>query len=666
MGNGSLSLAQNIAMGAFFRQFPTTTAPTTGCGNQICFQSAASYPIFALAPSQEIVLGEGHGDSRSIDLWFFPWKNHSFRGKMLQRRDGYNGNAFSGPPYETQERFSADRSFDKYGLRYEWLDAAKWLPRFSANYFYQKFSFPQNQYTWAHLNSTLGGSYVTSQNPNLTSFTGNPTIMGAGVAGASFTDNRNTVGTDGIDLQATLLPARGLLITVGGGRVKDNSRDYFLSTPFSIINGQRTLFAGVGATTIGASAPVSNYKDNNFYVQGEFDRFKYVRLSGGMRFDNWKTEGLPGNGFPLSTEFAALNAAIPGLTASPGALGSLVSAMPSLVGLAGGTGTAASDRNSKTYNFGIVGRFPFGVNPYFRWANSYREPGITERYLIRNFSPGAPGLASLVVGNPNLAPERGENYDVGVKISRRRFNFSLGYFRNEITELLAFAPAQTYCVAPLPGLPGGGAGGCPAVNGVAQLGVQINARINFASAVIKGWESTGEASLPLGSLGSINPFYSAGWLHGTNNNPTALQLAQVAAVYNRSDTPIRLEGSAADFPLASITPFRMIAGAQYLERRGRFFVEYTARHQARVKRADPGQFVGTTLINYGSFASTNSFTKHAIKGGYNWTNEKYKFSFNVGVDNLADKFYWEHLQNAPAPGRSIVFGITTEIFNFFK
>ena len=68
-------------------------------------------------------------------------------------------------------------------------------------------------------------------------------------------------------------------------------------------------------------------------------------------------------------------------------------------------------------------------------------------------------------------------------------------------------------------------------------------------------------------------------------------------------------------------------------------------------------------INYGSFLSTNSFDKHAIKGGYNWKTEKYKISFNMGVDNVTNKLFWEHFQSAPAPGRSIVFGLTTELFN---
>lgn len=83
-------------------------------------------------------------------------------------------------------------------------------------------------------------------------------------------------------------------------------------------------------------------------------------------------------------------------------------------------------------------------------------------------------------------------------------------------------------------------------------------------------------------------------------------------------------------------------------------------------RADPGQFVGTTLINYGSFASMNSFDKHSMKGGYSWRNDRYKFSVNAGVDNLTDKLYWEHFNTAPAPGRSFIFGFTVEVFNLLK
>ncbi|MBK8813556.1 MAG: TonB-dependent receptor [Acidobacteria bacterium] len=654
MGNGELTLTQNVAYGNFFRQFPTNAAGTT-------FQSAASYPIFALPKNAEILNGQGSGGGKQFDVWFFPTEKHNFRARYLNREEGNNGNAFSGPPYEVQERYSQYRTFDKFGIRYEGFELSKYIPRVSVNYFHQKISFPQNQYTYTNI-AGAAGSYL-----NATTFTGLPSIFGAGalpsgtLSGASFTDNRNTITTQGLDFQAGLLPFRGLLVTVGGGRTRDDSRDYFYTTPFAGFGTQRVF---TGTPTIGASSPISKYIDNDFYAQGEFDRIKWVRVTAGVRFDNWVTTALPGGGFPLSTEFAALNAATPGLTANPGALGSLVAALPQLTQLAAGTGSVGSNRNSRTYNFGIVGRLPWGINPYFRWADSYREPGITERYLIRNFSPGS-FFASLVVGNPNLAPEKGKNYDVGVKIQQKYFNFSLGYFQNKLTNFLAFAPAQNYCVAPVPGLPGSpGAVGFGCASGQAVVG--INARINFGSGVIKGWESTGEASIPLGKLGSLNPFYSLGALYGRNNNPTTIQIAQINAIYNRQDTLIPLSGSAADFPFAGITPFRMLGGIQYLDRSGRFFSEYTWRHQNRVKRADPGQFVGTTLINYGSFASMNEFDKHAIKAGYSWRNTQYKFTVNGGVDNLTDKLYWEHFNTAPAPGRSFVFGFTVEVFNFLK
>jgi outer membrane receptor protein involved in Fe transport len=415
-GNGEVTLAQNVAIGQFFRQFPTNAAGTT-------FQSAASYTVFPIAKNQEILNGQGHGNGKQIDLWFFPTEKHSFRGKYLNRDDGNNGNAFSGPPYETQERYGSYRRFDKYGIRYEGLDLNKYIPRVSANYFYQKLSFPQTQYTWANLAGPTG-SYT-----NATTFTGNTSIFSL----TSFVDNRNTIGTDGLDFQAALAPFSGLIVTVGGGRTKDVSRDYFFSTPATLLNNVRTF---TGTPTVGASSPLTSYVDNNFYTQAEFDKVKFFRITAGVRYDNWVTNAQPGNGFPLSTEFVALNAATPQFVANPGVLGQVVQALPTLVALAGGTGSSGSNRKSTTYNFGIVGRFPLGINPYFRWANSYREPGITDRYLLRNFTPGLGGLASLVVGNPNLQPETGNNYDVGVKVTQQRFNFSFGYFHNKIDDLL--------------------------------------------------------------------------------------------------------------------------------------------------------------------------------------------------------------------------------------
>ncbi len=638
MGGEAVSLQQVLDIGNFYLTLP---------GN-----NATGYPVFDLPAGSEILNGEGSGGGMQFDMWFFPSENHIFRGRYLGRDEGFNGNAFSGPPYEAQERYADFRDFRKFGLRYEGLDFSSFLPRVAVNYYRQKNSRPQNQFTWT--NEAAGGSYI-----NNTTFSGLRSIF----TPRSFVHNQNTITSYGIDLQATLMPFTGMLVTVGGGKTNDFSSDLFISSAAGLVNGVRSQ---VGSETVGASSPDSTYTDNNFYVQAEFDRVRWVRVTGGLRYDNWVTEALPTTGFPLSTESTVLNAVEPLFLADPRGLAEVASAYPRLRDLAAGNGSAGSDSTSWAGNFGIVGRLPGGINPYFRVANSYREPGITERYLIRNFAPFS-FFAPLVIGNPNLQPEKGLNYDVGVKVQRSIFNFSLGYFHNKIENLTVFAPGQSYCTPPAPPfLPGGFASlfivpGCPPFQAI----VNVNARINQSEATIKGWESTAEASISLGDMGSLNPFYSLGLLHGTNETPTQSQLDVLNQIQSAA-SPIELSGSASDFPLRNITPFRLLGGAQYLDAKGRFFAEYNFRHQAQVKRADPNLFLGTTLINYGTFKALDSFTKHSIKGGYTWTNESYKIGLTAGVDNFLDTLFWEHFQTAPAPGRSFIFGATFEVFNFFK
>jgi len=55
-----------------------------------------------------------------------------------------------------------------------------------------------------------------------------------------------------------------------------------------------------------------------------------------------------------------------------------------------------------------------------------------------------------------------------------------------------------------------------------------------------------------------------------------------------------------------------------------------------------------------------------LRAGYSYRKEAYRVSFNAGVENLANSLYFEHFQTAPAPGRSIVFGMTLEFFNLLK
>lgn len=659
IGGDPITLEDVLAAGRFYTSIPTSL-PGPNIVNGSCSplrnyscNTANGYPVFSLEEGGEVLGGGGHGANGQIDLWFFPAEKLNIRGRYIFSDHKDLGDAFSGPPYETQQRFNSFREYSKFGLRAESLDLFSWLPRLSVNFYRQKLSFPQDQYDYTNLN---GGSYLNQTAPNAPVFTGRNSNFRV----STFTSNKNTITTLNVDVQATFAPLAGLLVTVGAQNLKDASRDEFVNYPFFNFDINNPNFA---AGQRGASSPDTDYRDRAAFVQAEFDRIKWFRVTGSLRVDNWKTEARPSDRFPLGVEFGVLSTAFPVLQANPGSLASQVSSLPALIGLANRSGAVATDNTVLTGSIGGVLRLPYGINPYIRYGTSYREPSITERYIIRNFNTGIPGFYALVVGNPNLEPEEGKSFDVGVKLQNSRYTASFGYFRNELKNLNVFRSPDfgNICAVPVPGTPVltfpflGCAPGRALIN--------YNARINQGESLITGFEGTGEVSLPLFDFGSINPFVSFGTIKGENKSPTPLELFIIDTVINNSNTPVELEGSRDDVPLGSITPFRIIGGAYFTDKSSRFFAEYSFRHQARVKRVNPTFFNGATLVNYGTLASLNSFTKHTIKAGYTWRTERFRLSLNAGVDNLTNKLFWEHFQNAPAPGRSFVFGFTTEFLN---
>jgi outer membrane receptor protein involved in Fe transport len=148
--------------------------------------------------------------------------------------------------------------------------------------------------------------------------------------------------------------------------------------------------------------------------------------------------------------------------------------------------------------------------------------------------------------------------------------------------------------------------------------------------------------------------------------PDQNTLTLLAQFYDRSDTPIPLSGSAKDAPLSSITPFRMIEGVRFDSPKRRWFAEYEVRYQARVKRADPLDLAAAISTQYGTLASLNSFATHAVRSGYSYRKENYRASFTLSVENLTNRFHFEHFQTAPARGRSVGVGATLELFDLLR
>ena len=652
-GNRAITLNEVVNVGRFATDLANTLVGPPGNLGPLS-NVARTYAVWNLPAGGEVANSQGHGGNGQVDLWFFPSDKHNVRYRQLNSQHYNIGQAFSAPPFDPFISGLSFRRLDKYGARYEGREFTGWLMRVAGGFYRQKFSSPQDQIATniPNASSVNGESSWTLQriaNPaapnafiDLSVLTGKPSVFQ--FANTTSNQNKNTITSTGADIQATIIPFQHALLTTGFAYLKDESQDEFSRFTFSA-TGQPTNFVA------GATTPNANYRNIGGFAFLEYDPVRWLRLTGGLRVDNWQTEAVPTKGFPLGSEVAILNASLSALKANPGAIN--INGIDGALALVSGTDKLTTDNTIVTGNAGVVVRLPFGVNPYFRWGNSYREPEITTRYIVRNF--GSPAFSVPLVSNTGLKPERGKNYDAGVKIKRHSWQASFGWFRNDLSDFIRSVTSPVYLIPAnpaqglLPLFPGG------------PHGVQYGQRINTAKARIQGLEATAEAGFPLGYFGSLTPFVSLGYLKGTDLTPQANALTVIQQFYN-SGTPIQLKGSSNDVPLQNITPFRAVWGASYLDKQGAWFAEYQMRAQARVRRVDPLDITAPNTTQYGTFASLAPFARQSLRGGYNWRRDNHRVSFQLGIENLTNRLYFEQFQLAPAPGRSFVFGITTDFW----
>lgn len=630
-GDQSISLDDVVRLGKF----------ATDMGNAVGNNVARTYAVWSLPASAQVPNGQGHGFNDQVDLWVFPGLNHNLRYRQLNSQHKSLGFSFIATPFDPRTQFNSFRRLDKYGLRYEGRELRSWLPRVAAGFYGQKYAVPDDTIT---SQIVLGSSWTLAPDPNapqnqLAQLTGNRSAFTA----VNLSQNKNSVKTYGVDLQATFAPFAGTLLTTGVGYLRDSSADEFSRAdyvaPFKTVSGR-------------ASNPDSIYRNWGWFSLLEHEPFAWLRLTGGLRVDNWRTEARVTSGFPLGVESRLLDLSLSMLIANPGPINA--SGAAGVLDLVRGVKGITTTRTVVTGNAGAVVRLPQGINPYFRWGNSYREPGITERYLLRDF--GDPTFSVLVIPNTALSPERGREYDVGVKVQRAKWNAAVGYFKNDLEDFIgsAFAPPLFVPADPAQG-----------INPISPFfpfhGVLYVQRTNTARARVQGVEATYDMSLRLGHAGVVRPFGSLGWLKGSNLTPDQNTLKLLAQFYNRSDTPVALSGSANDAPLSSITPLRTINGVRFDSLKGRWFGEYEVRYQPRVTRADPLDLSAAVSTEFGTFRSLNSFAVQSLRGGYTLRGEKHRIAFTLGVENLTNRLYFEQFQTAPAPGRSVVFGTTWDL-----
>jgi outer membrane receptor protein involved in Fe transport len=235
------------------------------------------------------------------------------------------------------------------------------------------------------------------------------------------------------------------------------------------------------------------------------------------------------------------------------------------------------------------------------------------------FTGPASVSGAFVVGNPNLEPETGVNFDTSIKFRSNRFAASATYFNNTYKNLLATVPALDRNGQPIflnqPGPP-----------------VRVYQTRNIDRARIQGFEAEFEAPIKI-SLGYLTPNGNVSFLRGDDIEK--------------------------DEPLNFISPFRTNFGIRWENFGKAYFFDYNVRIVAKQERLSDSFLL--PLNQGGNGGPEPGFVNHDISGGYHIQRERFMFRINLGISNIFDRAYSEQFTFAPARGRSFTFGTTIEL-----
>jgi len=594
--------------------------------------NANTFAIWELPENGEVQNGQGDGTNARLDLWFNLSDNHSLRGTYLLSDHSDLGFAFSGPPYSVTNQTNSFRDFTKFTLRYEGVELADWLPRVSVRVYDQLFERPQND---RRVDITPGSSFVT--NPDGTSsFTGELSSFGIG---GTFSTTLNEITSTGAEIQLNIAPWENALLTTGLQFLKDESRDTFTRDAFGP--------DGVVASTVsGKTTPDTDYENTALFGQLEWQPHERFRLSAGLRYDEWESTAMATDGYPLpgGSELGFLGIAanqLPDLLED--SFNFNLDGIPEFLDSIQGGQDFSTSNDVTTGNIGFTFFLPNGISPYVRWGESYREPEVTTRYLLRNFGSAFFGVQSIP--NPFLEPEEGTSIDIGVKIDQGNWRGSLAWFETEVENYIDGIVTPVLFFTPDP------------ANGVFTPVGLFFQRVNATEVTFDGLEAYFEGSFSAGGgRGSWTPYVSLSWLEGQNANPTPSEIATIEEFYNRSDLPIRLEGSVGDAPFGDVVPFQGTAALRYTNQTGRWFAEYEYKFADNITRVRPESVATGNITQFGILKSFDGYDKHSLRGGYKF-DTTYPLKVTLGIENVTDELYFLPFQLAPAPGRSFVFGI---------
>jgi hemoglobin/transferrin/lactoferrin receptor protein len=420
-------------------------------------------------------------------------------------------------------------------------------------------------------------------------------------------DTEQRVTTPGVDLQAVFVPASNHLLTTGLTFYRDSSRDSrTTTTTMSLVGqvavGQRGPAPTVFPTPVQLGPPTIAHP-----VRVPDASLRDVAI---FAQDEWRLQpnlslvaGLRGDFYNVTTE------ATPGYDVASVVAGAIPPLDPATLPDPDG---ATYTRQALTGDIGLVANAGGAVSPIVRYGRSYRHPNLEELLFA------GPATAGNIAPNVTLEPEQGNNVDAGAKFNFRRISGGAYFFVNQYSNFIV----QDLPIAVTPSGP-------------------LVQTTNYADVRIHGVELSANAPLVF-EQGVLTLSASTAFMRGTitkGRNP--------------------LDGSALDGePADNITPVKVLAAARFTEPRGRWWAEYGVRTQTDVTRITPTLLTSPFRIAQ-DLLSLDGFTVQRLGWGVALTHSRDQLSLNFAIENLANKYYREHFQFAPARGRSFTVGVST-------
>ena len=504
----------------------------------------------------EVQNSQSHGSNTKVTTRFFFNDDNDLRLNYDRRRVRNIGVPTLAGVFNASFPFS---NRDKFNARYETRDITKELARISGSFYYQN----QNR----NFNTALNVP------ADLPSFPGQVDLS------STVTDTDSY----GFDIQSDWVLGKKNFLNTGFSFFRDrNSDERFrdaLEPDFRIFP------AGLVRVTDNApSVPDANFGSFAGFLQDQFDVTDRLRVIGGIRAERFFSSSSATSSFSLP----------PVIT--PDQIQAL--------GLAGLIQGIDTNETAITGDVGVVFRVTDYLGLTGRVGRSFRVPNLFERFFT-----GAGSVGGLIVGNPDLAPESGVNFDTGVRFKNSKFAGSFTYFNNTYRNLLSNEPV-------------GVVNGTPVFIPSGFFQTQ-----NIGRARIQGFEGELEAPIKLG-LGFLTPSGSISYLRGDD-----LEINE---------------------PLTTITPLKTVFNIQWQNFLNNYYVDWTTRIVNKQERLS----AAFLTINNGP---EPGFAVSDLGGGYVFERDRFRMSFNVGIKNIFDRLYNEQFVLAPARGRSFVFGTTWSI-----